>query len=232
MKNTVQSISSATAPVGLMSHAAGGLAATAAAKRCATDRLALAKGWRSRLLLGAWSCLAAGCVSAPSQDTTTQVHAVVTTPAPVVSARQNPLEPALKALLQDRQGPVAEREQELRRLDELPHPSPLEQLRLAQGLEWTSGDAGAPFHHEAVALLEALRHDPQAEALAPLVQWLQDQAQGWNRLRAQRDQLAQQLKESQARVDGLNNKIQELKAIERNLVSRPGSDAAERYPRH
>lgn len=220
MNNAFKPIATGTAP--------------ASALLCATLRHVPRQlgGWRSRLLWGACSCLLAGCVSTPPQEKTVGANPVVAAPAPVVAARQNPLESALKVLLQDRQSPPEEREQELRRLDELTHPSPLEQLRLAQGLEWLPGEAVASFHHEAPLLLEALRRDPQAVALAPLVQWLQDQGQGWSRLRAQREQLAQQLKDSQARVEGLNNKIQELKAIERNLISRPGSDPTEHYPRH
>lgn len=44
------------------------------------------------------------------------------------------------------------------------------------------------------------------------------------------DQLNQQLRDAQARSEALSSKIQELKAIERSLVSRPTPDAGERTP--
>lgn len=187
----------------------------------------------SCLVLGGWSWLTAGCASVPPQDKPPGLSTVAAPPAPVAAPVPDMLALALNALLQDRQRTSEDLERELHRLDELPQPAPLEQLRLAQGLLWLHGESVMPFRHEASSLLEGLHQDARAVALAPLVQWLRDQALGWGHLRAQRDQLAQQLKESQARVEGLNNKIQELKAIERNLVSRPGSDTSDHYsPRH
>jgi len=44
------------------------------------------------------------------------------------------------------------------------------------------------------------------------------------------DQLNQQLRDAQARSEVLSSKIQELKAIERSLVSRPTPDVGERTP--
>ncbi len=64
-----------------------------------------------------------------------------------------------------------------------------------------------------LTLLRSLRQGQERAALAEKI-----------------DQLNQQLHDAQARSEALSSKIQELKAIERNLVSRPTPDAGDRPP--
>jgi TolA-binding protein len=70
-----------------------------------------------------------------------------------------------------------------------------------------------PAQQLRLTLLRSLRLEQERAALAEKV-----------------DQLNQQLRDAQARSEALSSKIQELKAIERSLVSRPAPDAGERAP--
>jgi predicted RNase H-like nuclease (RuvC/YqgF family) len=70
-----------------------------------------------------------------------------------------------------------------------------------------------PAQQLRLTLLRSLRLEQERAALAEKV-----------------EQLNQQLRDAQARSEALGSKIQELKAIERSLVSRPAPDAGERAP--
>lgn len=80
----------------------------------------------------------------------------------------------------------------------------------------------------AIALLESILKSsrPGAQALQPLARLLADQLNERQRLEGAVDRQAQQLKESQKKVQELQEKIDRLAEIERSLPQRPALPAA------
>jgi predicted RNase H-like nuclease (RuvC/YqgF family) len=109
-------------------------------------------------------------------------------------------------------------------------PVPLDPIRRAlEDFERDRQLAPVEIERE-IARLEAL---PERAATQQLrLTLLRSLRQGQERaaLEERVDQLNQQLRDAQARSEALSSKIQELKAIERSLVSRPTPDAGERVP--
>jgi predicted RNase H-like nuclease (RuvC/YqgF family) len=81
-----------------------------------------------------------------------------------------------------------------------------------------------------VARLDALPERAAAQQLRLILLRSLRQGQERSALEEKIDQLNQQLRDAQARSEALSSKIQELKAIERSLVSRPTPDAGDRAP--
>lgn len=82
----------------------------------------------------------------------------------------------------------------------------------------------APDLHRALALLDAVQRSqaPEAASLHPLARVLATQYQERLRLEGQNERLARQLKESQAKRDELQDKLDALRDIERSIPIRPG----------
>lgn len=178
------------------------------------------------LLLSTAAALAACSTAPPAPMATSSPR-----PATVLSAPPGTelLSAALADWMRDQQWEASDRSREIRRLTELPQPDARTRLRLAH-LWFLQQDPQALT--QARNLLVALAHSNQADAvsLAPLVALLQESWSAQGALEDKADALTQQLRDAQARADALGAKIQELKAIERSLVSRPTPEAP--APKH
>ncbi len=109
-------------------------------------------------------------------------------------------------------------------------PVPLDPIRrVLEDFERDRHLASVEIERE-VARLDALPERTAAQQLRLIL--LRSLRQGQERaaLEEKIDQLNQQLRDAQARSEALSSKIQELKAIERSLVSRPIPDAGDRAP--
>lgn len=154
----------------------------------------------------------------PSAQPAPAPHAVLATPpAPEL------LSAALTDWARDQQWEAPERAREILRLASLPHPDARTTLRLAH--LWHLQD-DAQSRTQARHLLSALAQSgsTDAAALAPLVSLLQESWNTQGALDEKVEALGQQLHDANARADALGSKIQELKAIEHSLVSRPAPD--------
>ncbi len=184
---------------------------------------------RRRELYALLALVLAGCMGLPATPP-------VTAPVPLRTLSANPpaaetLNAALADWTGDQQRPGAERSVEITRLAALGEPDARSRLRLAH--LWhlqPEPEAQARARDLLATLLQA--PGPEAAALRPLLtllqaHWSQEEAQS-----LQIDQLTQQLRDAQQRADALNAKIQELRAIERNLVSRPAPDGSLPVPKH
>ncbi|MDE1942881.1 MAG: hypothetical protein KGI47_07035 [Betaproteobacteria bacterium] len=171
------------------------------------------------LLLAAAALTA--CSSTPPATPSAQPapHAVLATqPAPEL------LSAALTDWARDQQWEAPERAREIQRLASLPRPDARTTLRLAH--LWHLQD-DAQSRTQARHLLAGLSQSGSADAaaLAPLVSLLQESWNTQGALEEKVEALGQQLRDANARADALGSKIQELKAIEHSLVSRPVPDA-------
>ncbi|MDE1990021.1 MAG: hypothetical protein KGL17_07110 [Betaproteobacteria bacterium] len=142
---------------------------------------------------------------------------LATPPAPEL------LSAALTDWARDQQWEAPEREHEIQRLTALPQADARTRLRLAH-LWYLQGDAQARAQARLVLSALARSGGADAAALAPLVALLQESWNSQGALDEKVEALNQQLHDANARADALGNKIQELKAIERSLVSRPVPD--------
>jgi DNA anti-recombination protein RmuC len=75
----------------------------------------------------------------------------------------------------------------------------------------------------AMSLLDSIikSNEPHAQRLQPMATLLYANYSEWRRLDDALDKQGQQLKEAQRRSDQLNQKLEDLKAIEQQLPSRP-----------
>lgn len=98
-------------------------------------------------------------------------------------------------------------------------------MRWALALLQTRGSAELT---KAQAALEQVSRSSQAEAQAwrPWARLLLARVQDQRRLDEQIDRQAQQIRDQQRRIDGLQDKLEALKAIERSLVPRPPAPPA------
>jgi hypothetical protein len=172
-----------------------------------------------------------------------QPEAVVVVPAPpppppVTPVEAEPMAPATQPALvftQMTQGPVAallayadrvrplggnELAAELARIGE-PGDAPLTQMQVALVLAQTRVPADLV---RAIGLMQRVIASPSADAqpLQPLARALAARYQEQRRVEDDRDRQAQQLRDSQRRIDQLNDRIEALRAIERSF-SRPNS---------
>jgi hypothetical protein len=129
----------------------------------------------------------------------------------------------------DRQHSPDDRALEIQRLSALPQPNALTQLRLAHLLFLQTDSQSRTKARSMIAAL-AQGSSADAQALAPLTVLIRDAWVDRGALEDRVDQLSQQLRDAQARSDALNAKIQELKSIERSLVSRPAPEPAAPAP--
>lgn len=187
--------------------------------------------------------LLAGCATstAPRPAPSTNVPpppVVQNLPAPVVPVEAEPNAPATQPAINfiaATSGPVAaalaygdkvrtlgppELANEISRLGE-PGEVPLTQVQLALALAQTRQGADLV---RAQGLLQrvAANQAPEAQQLAPLARLLSARYGEQRRVEDERDKQAQQLKDSQRRIDQLNDRLEALRAIERSF-SRPSN---------
>ena len=105
-----------------------------------------------------------------------------------------------------------------------PGDSPSTQMQLALALAQTRAPADLA---RALGLLQrvASHPSPEAQPLQPLARALAARYQEQRRVEDDRERLAQQLRESQRRIEQLNDRIEALRAIERSF-SRPNAAPA------
>ncbi len=188
-------------------------------------------GW-SKILTLATAGLLTAC--AAPQRQTEAVMAPVAAPALVshstsqtvrpVVVRNDTLALALAQLDQDLALGGDERREMLKSLTWQPVPSdPMDALRRAELLllQHQEGDTA-----NALTLLKSLNSNATPPALAPLVRWLLQWAEGQSKAEVLTNQLSRQNQELQLRSDNLAHQIQELRAIEHHLSSRPSADSA------
>lgn len=200
--------------------------------------------------LCAFALLLGGCVLPPPQpvpapaDTKAAGPAapVVATPAePPASAPAPPAVPqappaqadaALRDLLafHDRTRQLAPQDLavEMARLnDEPPGPRATLQLALLLGQTRNNGDIV-----RALALLEPLLRStaPEAAPWQPVARFLASRFAEQRRLEEQVERQNQQARENQRKLEQLNEKLEALKAIERNLTARPPAGGAASAP--
>ncbi|MDE2258736.1 MAG: hypothetical protein KGK17_00190 [Betaproteobacteria bacterium] len=139
----------------------------------------------------------------------------------------DPIRRTLEDFDRDRLLASTEIDHQIARLEALPARNALTQLRLVLLLSLRQNPADRT---RALGLLETMPRTPpaDAEALAPLTAWVSRELKDRATLEDKLDQLNQQLRDAQVRSDLLNSKIQELKAIEHSLVSRPNPEMGER----
>lgn len=188
--------------------------------------------------------LVAGC-AAPRKPPAEAVAVAVAPPSPppVTPVEAEPVAPATQAaglFTQWTQGPVAamlayadkirplgapELAAELGRLGDLVE-TPTIQMQTAIVLAQTRSSADLA---RALGLLQRVITNPSAEALAlqPLARTLASRYAEQRRVEDDRDKQAQQLRDSQRRIDQLNDRIEALRAIERSFARPvPPSSAA------
>lgn len=124
-----------------------------------------------------------------------------------------------------RQIPPAELNAEIARLSDIK--MPVEQLQLSFAL---SQLRQLPELIRAQELLARVLGNAEAEALHPLARLLASRYSELRRLGEQLDKQAQQIRDSQRRLEQANERLEALKAIERSLVSRPPAPAVPAVP--
>jgi hypothetical protein len=120
-----------------------------------------------------------------------------------------------------RQLPPPELARELARLNEAPPGPPTTlQLALVLGQTRNNGDVG-----RALSLLEPLLQSsaPEAVPWQPLARLLATRYGEQRRMEEQIERQAQQARENQRKLQQLNEKLEALKAIERNLTTQPAA---------
>ncbi len=178
------------------------------------------------------SCrIAALCMALLSGCTTPllpQPASIVLPPAPAGAP------PPATLMLPDETAPLLAYHQQVRRmaqgelLQELAalgqrQPSPRVALQMGMVLMWTRGSGDLA---RAQAQFDGVAATPNP--LAPLAALLAAQCQEQRRLADHGERLAAQLKDSQRKIDQLTDTVESLKAIERNLPARGGSNERQR----
>jgi hypothetical protein len=200
--------------------------------------------------LCAFALLLGGCVFPPQQPAPAPAGTKAAEPAPIAVA--TPAEPpasvpappavppapppqadaALREMLafHDRTRQLAPQDlaAEMARLnDEPPGPRTTLQLALLLGLTRNNGDIA-----RALALLEPLLRStaPEAAPWQPLARLLASRFAEQRRLEEQIERQSQQARDNQRKLEQLNEKLEALKAIERNLTTRPPAGGAASAP--
>ena len=111
--------------------------------------------------------------------------------------------------------------------DEPPGPRSTLQLALLLGQTRSNGDIA-----RALALLEPLLRStaPEAAPWQPLARLLASRFAEQRRLEEQIERQNQQARDNQRKLEQLNDKLEALKAIERNLTTRPAATGAASVP--
>ena len=162
----------------------------------------------------------AGCAPLPEVTEVRQIKVPVRVDVPVRVT--DPLDEANRHVIayaeRIRALPMVELQQEIVRLNESPvTPKSTMQLAIALGHTRAPGDL-----QKAIDLLEGLSRstEPAAGPWQPMARMTLARYVEHRRLEEQLDKQNQQLRESQRRIDQLNEKLEALKAIERSLAPR------------
>lgn len=184
------------------------------------------------LVLACAFALVAGCSAAPAGPSTSfadpaQVASVASEPAPTAApAPPRPAEGASAAIAPllayaDRLRPLAANDLalEITQLGD-PGESPLKQMQLAIALGMTRIPNDSI---RAQALLQRVLGNggPEARPLHPLARLLAAQHADHRKAEEALEKQAQVLRESQRRIDQLNERLEAMRAIERSLPARP-----------
>lgn len=194
----------------------------------------------SRRALAACSCLCAclavaaavaACAAPPAVPQVVQI-VVEPPPAPPAPAPTPAPAPAIEAAEvlayadRVRALPPADLAQEVARLGEPPE-APVQALQQAVALAQTRVPANTARAQSLVQRVLA-QTGAQAQALQPLARLLAAQINQQveaRRLEEQVERQNQQLRDSQRRIDVLNDRLEAVRAIERSLPSRPAASA-------
>jgi hypothetical protein len=192
----------------------------------------------------AWALVApmllGACSAPPVQPHPPAAHPAPPPAPPVVPVEAEPAAPATQpaiAFIASTSGPVAamlayadkvrplgppELAAEINRLGE-PGESPMAQMQLAMALAQTRVPADLV---RATALMQKVASGttPEALQLQPLARLLAARYNEQRRVEDEREKQAQQLRDSQRRIDQLTDRIEALRAIERSF-SRPSHSA-------
>lgn len=176
-------------------------------------------------------CLLAACVPiAPRKEPApVPVEAAASAPEPAASAPPVPAATAADMAARDmlvfndraRQMPAADLAREIGARNPDPsNPRAMLELAILLGYTKANGDVG-----RALALVDALvrQATPEAAPYQPLARLLQMRYLDQRRLEEQLDRQSAQARDSQRRIDQLNEKLEALKAIERSLSTRPAA---------
>ena len=169
----------------------------------------------------------------PEMPPPLDTHAVVVSPvnvstAPATAIPQRPTNVSLLAYADKIRGlSTPELQQEVARLGDPADPArqPADDLQLAIAL----GQTRAPGDlARAQSVLQRVLSNPQEEVrmLHPLARLLSARYAEQKRLEEQLDRQSQQLRDSQRRIDQLNERLEAMRAIERSLTSRTAPAAA------
>lgn len=171
-----------------------------------------------RGLAAALALLLGACAPLPEVTEVRQVKVPVRVPVVVVDPGDEATRHVLRYAERVRNLPAPELQAEITRIGD-PQASPAAALELALVL----GQTRAPGDMaKAIAALDGLLRStaPQATAWQPLARLLLPRYTEVRRLEEQLDKQNQQLRDSQRRLDQLNEKLEALKAIERSLAPR------------
>lgn len=199
------------------------------ADRCATGGLPLALAL-ALALAGCAAPVPAPAPAPPSAPMQAQAGpppapmppapAAAVAPAPPPAAPRPPAHPADAVLAyadRVRALPAPELALEVQRLGENGY-APVRALQLAVALAQTRNSGNAT---RAQALLQRVQQDPEAQPLHPLARLLAAQLAEQRRLEDQAERQAQQVRETQRRIEQLNERLEAVRAIERSLPTRP-----------
>lgn len=162
-----------------------------------------------------------GCAPLPEVTEVRQVKVPVRVdvPVPMMDPVDQANRHAMRYTERVRTLPLPELQQEIVRLNESPvTPKSTLELALALGQTRAPGDL-----HKAIGLLEGLSRstDPETAPWQPMARMTLARFSEMRRLEEQLDKQNLQLRDSQRRIDQLNEKLEALKAIERSLAPRP-----------
>ncbi|MCM5681998.1 hypothetical protein M8A51_20920 [Schlegelella sp. S2-27] len=162
-----------------------------------------------------------GCAPLPEVTEVRQVKVPVRVdvPVPMMDPVDQANRHAMRYAERVRGLPLPELQQEIVRLNESPvTPKSTLELAFALGQTRAPGDL-----QKAVGLLEGLLRstEPEAAPWQPMARMTLARFLEMRRLEEQLDKQNQQLRDSQRRIDQLNEKLEALKAIERSLAPRP-----------
>jgi hypothetical protein len=178
---------------------------------------------KANTLLCLFCALLSACAAAPSSDEPAPVKPTPTLADKPARAASNDVDSLLMYYHSLRDLPQSELTREFAALAAQPKSARLSlQKSMVLALNHGSGDLA---RSQALADGIARSAEPDAMPLKPLAQFLAANYAETRRLADQVDKLNQQTRESQRRIDQLNETLEALKAIERTLPARPNVSA-------
>lgn len=148
-------------------------------------------------------------------------------PAPAPEPVVHPAETVLGYADRVRSLSAADLAPEIQRLGDAAY-APVPAMQLALALNFSRNPANAA---RAQSLLQRVQQDPEARPLHALARLLAAQFGEQRRLEEQAERQAQQVRDSQRRIEQLNDRLEAVRAIERSLPTQPRHDAPAPAPR-